>query len=127
MRTREKERFLKKLLEMKEEILREINHFETNQRAGVKDTDGEVSTYTTHPADMSSMAQEREKAFMLASHERKLLDSINNAIERINTDKYGKCLLCGNKLNVERLKLLPYSELCLECKKEQERSGIELS
>lgn len=85
MRTREKERYQKLLLQMKEDVLRELKHFETNQRDSAKEMAGEVSNFMTHPADMGSVMQEREKAFWLASHGREILMQINDALMRIET------------------------------------------
>ena len=121
MRTRELEKILKKLKDMREDILREIEHFDKNQRDGVREVEGEVSTYNTHPADMSSIAQEREKAFLLASHNRQVLKQINNAIERINNGTFGVCEVCGEKIDVERLSLIPFANLCLSCKSKLEK------
>lgn len=122
MRTREKERLLKKLVEMKDEILNEIRYFEETQRSASDNTAGEY--FTTHPADMGSVTQEREKAFWLAAHERKTLNAINEAIERIDNGSYGICDTCGRTINLERLNLIPYAIVCLECKEEMEQKRL---
>ncbi len=124
MRTREIDRIKKKLLELREEIIDEIQHFETNQRDSAKDSAGEVSSFTTHPADMGSVTQEREKAFILADHERRTLAQIDEALERIDNGTYGDCDECGKKINIKRLASLPYAKLCLECKEIEEREAI---
>ncbi len=113
---------MKKLINMKEEILHEIRHFEETQRNVGEDTAGEY--FTTHPADMGSVTQEREKAFWLASHERKMLNAINEAMQRIRDNKYGICDSCGKKISMERLKLIPYAIFCLECKERMEKYGL---
>ena len=121
MRTREIDRIKKKLATLRNEIIEEIQHFENNQRGSAKDSAGEVSSFTTHPADMGSVTQEREKAFILAEHERKTLAKIDEALERIKTGEYGTCAECKKKINIKRLSMLPYVKLCIECKEKQEQ------
>jgi RNA polymerase-binding protein DksA len=123
MRTREKERYQKLLLQMKEDVLRELKHFETNQRDSAKEMAGEVSNFMTHPADMGSVMQEREKAFWLASHGREILMQINDALMRIENGTYGMCEACGQAINAERLSALPHTAMCLDCQEELEKQG----
>lgn len=123
MRTREFQRFLKKLLTLKEQILTGIDQFETNKRAVVRDSMGEVSDYSTHPADMGAIYEERERNFTLAQRERKLLDAINEAIERIHNGSYGVCERCGGKIDFQRLNAIPYAKLCIRCKEEIEQQA----
>ncbi len=70
------------------------------------------------------MTQEREKAFILADHERRTLAQIDEALERIDNGTYGDCDECGKKINIKRLASLPYAKLCLECKEIEEREAI---
>ncbi len=123
MRTREIDRIKKKLMALRDEIIEEIQYFETNQRGSAKDSAGEVSSFTTHPADMGSVTQEREKAFILADHERKTLSLIDDALQRIESGDYGLCDECGKRINIKRLAMLPYAKICLECKEMEEKSS----
>jgi DnaK suppressor protein len=43
------------------------------------------------------------------------------SLEKIETDEYGMCEDCGASINFERLKARPTSEMCINCKEEQER------
>jgi len=126
MRTREKDRLLSKLLKKRDDIKKEIQYFEENQRLSAEETSGEVSRFTTHAADMSAISQEREKAFMLASHQRELLLQVNAAIEKLESESYGICELCGDKITLERLSLLPYTKFCMKCQIEMENRGVKI-
>jgi len=47
---------------------------------------------------------------------------IEEALQRISDGTFGVCRECGKKINIERLKALPYSLECIECKEKKERS-----
>lgn len=40
---------------------------------------------------------------------------IRKAIARIDSGEYGWCEACGEPIKAERLKALPYSNLCIRC------------
>lgn len=40
---------------------------------------------------------------------------IKQAIARIDSGEYGTCEACGEPIREERLKALPYSNLCISC------------
>ncbi|HDR90693.1 MAG TPA: hypothetical protein ENN75_00435 [candidate division Zixibacteria bacterium] len=123
MRTREIERFRKKLDSLKSEIKNEIGRFEENMlHKNRKESTGEVSSFTTHPADMGAETAEYEKAYILACTENDLLELIDEALKRIDDGTYGQCVECGVKIPMERLKALPYAPHCVECKEAMENS-----
>jgi RNA polymerase-binding transcription factor DksA len=116
------ERFKKLLDDLKEEIETEISRFEKNTlHKNMKESTGEISNHTTHPADMSADIDEYEKAYMLASQEGKILVLILQAMERIEDGTFGACIECGDPISQERLKAIPYSPYCVKCQEELER------
>ena len=40
---------------------------------------------------------------------------IKQAITRIDNGEYGVCQVCGERINIERLKVIPYSNMCIKC------------
>ncbi len=123
MRTREIERIKAKLIKMRDEILSEMGRFEDNMlHQNRKESTGEVSSFTTHPADMGAETAEYEKAYLLASKENKLLNLINRALEHIEKGDYGICSECGAIIPIERLRAMPYSPYCVDCKEKLENS-----
>jgi len=44
------------------------------------------------------------------------LEEIDQALNRIETDQYGRCIDCGEWINEERLKIMPYAVRCRNCK-----------
>jgi len=49
------------------------------------------------------------------------LRSIEQAIMRIDRGVYGRCELCGRPIPRLRLRALPFAELCVDCKRDEER------
>jgi len=64
-----------------------------------------------------------EISSQLAEVESRELASIENALVRMREGKYGVCEGCDGSIPMARLNALPYATLCIECQREQERSG----
>lgn len=53
------------------------------------------------------------------------LRRIDAALHRLNRDdSFGVCQRCGNAIQPERLSLLPYAELCVNCQRQLERETL---
>jgi len=105
-----RKKLLEKLDEMKEEAL----------ERSYQDYTGENSTYSFHMADQGTDAQEREKAFMLASREGRYLSYLDRALKMIEDGTYGICQECEKPIAKARLEAVPTAKLCVECKSKQE-------
>jgi len=108
-------RMRKELVKMKEEILRNLLAENEDFEALVKDLD---------PKDLADIAADdidRKTLEALSSHEIKRLRLIENALSRINNDRYGICVSCNKKIPSERLEAIPYAFMCVECQTSDER------
>jgi DnaK suppressor protein len=72
------------------------------------------------PADAGSASFERETAQSLSNHARRLLTQIDDALRRMDAGTYGRCESCGEYIEVERLEVLPYATMCMDCKRREE-------
>lgn len=72
------------------------------------------------PADAGSASFERETAQSLSNHARGLLTQIDDALRRMDAGTYGPCERCGEQIESDRLEVLPYATLCMECKRRDE-------
>jgi DnaK suppressor protein len=116
--------FLKKasetLLETKKQLLREIQDRLKEETEGVKD-DGR-DTY-----DLASDERDREINFILNDREREKLAAIEEALQRIKDNTYGICECgcdnCEGEIQLGRLKILPFTRLCVKCQEEVERES----
>lgn len=59
----------------------------------------------------------------LAEIESRELEQIERALRRIVKGVYGRCEYCGGKIAEARLNALPYTNSCIDCQRENERSG----
>ena len=72
----------------------------------------------TANANSSERALERENDEVLDQLERQTaqeLQQVRNALQAIAVGSYGICIDCGEKIQTERLDLLPYSLQCQHC------------
>jgi DnaK suppressor protein len=105
-----------RLLEMKRQIMREINDDLKHGREGAKD-DG-MDTY-----DLASEERDREINFILSDREREKLQSIEEALERIEEGSYGICDSCEAEIAPGRLEAMPFTRLCVNCQAEREKEA----
>ena len=84
------------------------------------DLSGEVS-FDEESADAGTFTFERERDLSLGNNLRDLLDKVRSALRRLDAGTYGACERCGKPIDKARLRALPYSVLCIDCKKLEER------
>lgn len=109
-----KESMQKTLVEMRENILVGISD---GVRLESDDTKREVGD--VH--DVASSERDRELSLILGDRDRGKLASIESALLRIEDDSYGFCEECGEKIGDGRLKILPFTTVCVDCKSKYER------
>jgi RNA polymerase-binding transcription factor len=116
--------FEQRLLVERQKILKEMGHLEnTVLKINQRESAGDLSGYSFHMADVGTDAMEREKAFLFASAEGRLLMEINEALRRVYRGEYGVCENCGQPIARARLEAMPYARLCLSCKEKEERAS----
>jgi len=116
--------FEKRLLEEREKLLKQMNHLEKDVlNQTLKDSSGDLSAYTSHMADLGTDAMEREKTFLFASAEGRLLYHVNEALRRLYKEDYGNCESCGQAISRERLEVVPHARLCIKCKEKEEKAN----
>ena len=110
------------LLRERRRILKEMGHLETTVlKVNQRDSSGDLSGYSFHMADAGTDAMEREKAFLFASVEGRVLLEIDDALRRLYRGEYGNCETCGNLIARARLEVMPQARLCISCKEKEER------
>lgn len=73
------------------------------------------------PADLGSAEEQRQWQLRLLEREKKLLDKIDEALERLARGEYGWCSETGEAIGLRRLLLRPTANLCIEAKERQEQ------
>lgn len=121
MRKTEKEKLEKALLTRKRELLDEMGIImDTNFSSTIKESTGDISHYSYHMADQATDNMERELAFMFASKSGRLVYHIDEALRRMQSGEYGKCVICSKIISAARLEAVPYARMCIHCKSAEE-------
>lgn len=107
------EEIRKSLLKQKEQILID---------AGIMISNLPSESSLSEIGDIASQEIDRSFLLRLRDRERKLLKKIEKALEKIENGTYGICEACGAEIPVERLEARPVTDLCIECKTEQEEA-----
>jgi DnaK suppressor protein len=104
------------LEETKKQLLKEIQGRVKEETEGVKDEGRD--TY-----DLASDERDREINFILNAREREKLLAIDEALQRIKDKTYGLCESCEGEIQLGRLKVLPFTRLCVRCQEENEKEN----
>ncbi len=110
-----------KLLTERERLAADLEALEESTATTPKDSSGDLSSYSSHMADLGSDSMEREKAFLFASVKRRRLEEIDSALSRIEAGTFGVCESCGKAIPLKRLERMPGASLCVECKEREEK------
>jgi RNA polymerase-binding protein DksA len=84
--------------------------------------DDEVEETDNDPAESASATLDREMDYSLEENSTQVLQEIEAALKRIDDGTYGTCTNRGEQIDPERLEAYPWASLCIDCKREAERS-----
>ncbi len=73
------------------------------------------------PVDMTQQAAERDIAMHSLDRGAALVRRLHSAIDRLNDGSYGVCLQCEEDIAPNRLKAIPWAELCINCQETADR------
>ena len=80
--------------------------------------------------DLLDQAQdfgEQETSFQIAEIDSRAVEQINDAIHRLESGSYGICEACEEPIPPARLQAMPSATLCIKCKSDLERQGVQAS
>ena len=100
MNARKLNRFRKKLLKKKDELDQMVSKTEQYGREA-----GEESTQDV--ADKAASSYTKEFLFSHSSHERFIMQLVDEALERIGDGSFGVCVACENNIQPKRLEAVP--------------------
>ncbi|MDB2349245.1 RNA polymerase-binding protein DksA [Alphaproteobacteria bacterium] len=119
MNAKMKEYFKQKLLNWKNELLKESSQTLNNLQS-----DNEAKPDITDRA-----SEEIDRSFELRTRdrERKLINKINSALQRIEDGSYGYCEETGEPIGLKRLEARPVATLSLEAQEMHEKAEKRLN
>ena len=110
------------LIKEREKVGGELSHITANTlNKSAREASGDLSGYSYHMADTASDDYERDFSLGRATEEQKAMYIIDEALKRVEEGTYGCCSQCGKLIPKTRLKAIPQAELCIDCKKMNEK------
>ena len=100
------------LLKRREEVIVELRKRAENGN----DLPDYEKRYGSHMADIGSDTIQNELNVYSVHRQRKYLQHIERALERIETGQYGTCIKCAKKIARNRLEIVPHTQHCILCK-----------
>jgi RNA polymerase-binding protein DksA len=107
----------KELLRQREELLR---HLENDSEDFLEIAEG------SDPKDVVDLASDdvdRKNLEALNVVESRKLQLLENALSRIQNNRYGVCMECGQPIPLARLEAVPYALFCITCQAKKDRQG----
>ena len=114
------EHFKQRLLAERRRVKEALDYIHEENRGQLEDDREEIPS-DNHPGDMATSTFDREPDATLEGNEERLLQAIDAALQRIEDGTYGICSKCGEAIPEERLEALPWTTVCIDCKRREER------
>ena len=107
------EGYKKRLLAKQEELLRLVSKTEQDGRQADEEATQDI-------ADKAASSYTKEFLFHQSDENRRTLQLVNEALDRIKTGSYGLCTACQEEVQVKRLEAVPWARHCIECQEKQD-------
>jgi RNA polymerase-binding protein DksA len=115
-------RFREELEQQRTRLQRTIQNHDIGGSSLIEET-GELlsSSADNHLADTASETYDRELDEGLEEDARDQLRQVEEALARVESGDYGTCAVCGREIAVERLEAVPWTTLCIDDARKQQR------
>jgi DnaK suppressor protein len=108
--------YRKRLLEKRREL---TEAYTKNRDYGRQSDEGG----TQDLADKASSSYAKEFLYSLSNTERRILEEIEEAIDRMEEGEYGTCMECEDKITKKRLDAVPWARYCVPCQERIEQGS----
>ena len=115
------ERLKQRLLDERERLLRQSEELAAEAEQLARDRDGGDTQFDEESGEGDTVNVERERDLLLSASARQDVEDIDEALVRMRRGSYGVCRYAGRRLPLERLELLPWADVCVDCKARAER------
>ncbi len=110
--SRERERLRKVLIEMRERLTGQVSALKSESLTRSDEVNVEED---------GTDAFDRQFALTLASSENDAVFEIDEALHRMEAGEFGNCEECGGKVEMARLRAIPFVRNCIGCQSELEK------
>ena len=121
MKAKELDGFRTTLLDEKARLTSALEYLRAGSPSADYEQIPELSSLEGHLAEAGAITLDREIDFTLEEATRAHLEAIERALVKIEQGHYGECDSCGQVIADERLAALPWTTLCIDCKRREER------
>ncbi len=106
---KELDHFKNKLFDEQKEAEDKINELEQSLEEIEANKSDRASSSAHHQGNLGSWEEQRETKYTLIEKQKKKLEKIKVALDRIATGNYGTCVVTGDQIQRERLEIMPYA------------------
>lgn len=110
-----------------EELRAKLDLLKCNIINSIRDSNDSISVLnsisTSEEADISSFKSIAHIDENTLRNNSRDLEDIKRAIQKIETNQYGKCEMCGEQINIKRLRTKPYARFCITCREIYEKQN----
>jgi len=117
MNKRQLDRYRKRLMEKRAELLARVQAARTSEKEGGDEDAPDLG-------DRALSTVNRDLSYQLTVGERDIVRRIDAALDRIEAKEYGVCVACAKKVQPGRLDAVPWARHCIECQELQDRGEI---
>lgn len=119
MTKKERDRIRGVLQEKKESIVKRISQFYNESK--------EMETNVAQDlVDKAESSYTKEFLLSLTDADREHLELIDDALQRLESEDFGGCQLCGCEIGKKRLNALPWTPYCIDCQEKVEKESPNL-
>ncbi|SMB93264.1 transcriptional regulator, TraR/DksA family [Desulfonispora thiosulfatigenes DSM 11270] len=105
----------KKLEEVKNDYENVLNSVNEGLNSAMNEGLSELSVYDNHPGDIGTEMYEREKDIGTRVYLENQIKKVEDAFHNLDKGKYGICEQCQKQIPKERLEILPFTTMCVNC------------
>ena len=106
--------FKKRLLAKQEELLRIVTKTEKDGREADEEATQDI-------VDKAANSYTKEFLFHQSDENRRTLQLLSEALERMKEGAYGQCVECEQEVQQKRLEAVPWARYCIECQGKQDQ------
>jgi DnaK suppressor protein len=79
-----------------------------------------VTSFAPAHSDLAWHCDSQQRLRLLRAQADSKLAQVEEALKRLDSGEYGKCVNCGKPIHPDRLKAMPSATVCINCKRKNE-------
>lgn len=106
---KELKHFKSRLLDEQKEAEKKIDELQQSLEEIEANKGDRASSSAHHQGNLGSLEEQRDTKYTLIEKQKRKLEKIKVALDRIATGNYGICVVTGDQIQRERLEIMPYA------------------